>query len=447
MTRKTRRLIFYTFLFLFFIIASIIVLYAQGYSFNWQKKSLVLTGAFYLKSYPEKANIYLDSEHKGKTNKFIKRLPPNEYDIKISKPDYYDWQKTLKVNSKLVTEAKNILLIKKNPSINQITNYNVKYFSFSNDKKKIVYLTDRTTKEIDPTKQRIADPKEIVTYSQFALRLIDFADNTDKQVYPAPLAKGAGSIPNLKNLSKISWSNDNKKLLLSFSNNRSYILDLGNQAEIIDINNLVKILSGYKIYSIKNLSFHPQDSNKIYFLANNNLYLADLMDKSLSQSLSLNISIYNFADNEIFWVQSTDNCLYKMDLEGLSKQEIAEIPKNIQEIQFSENGKKLLWRTENKIGVIWLEPDSEQPLRKKYETEIIMKALGIITQAVWYSKTNQHIIFVVGNDIKITELDGRDKRNTINIFTVKNPEIFYNKWNGKLYILSEEQLFEIDMNN
>jgi len=55
MTKKIRRLIFYIFVFLFFILAIAILLYAQGYNFDWQKKSLVLTGVFYFKSFPEKS--------------------------------------------------------------------------------------------------------------------------------------------------------------------------------------------------------------------------------------------------------------------------------------------------------------------------------------------------------------------------------------------------------
>ena len=178
MTRKTRRIIFYIFLTFFIILAYVAVLYSQGYTFDWQKKSLVMTGAFYFKSHPKEADIYINNEYSGKTTKFIKRLTPEEYDIKISKPEYHDWQKTLEIESKLVTEAKDIILIRKNLLLNKITkDYNVKYFSLSNDKKKIVYLTDKAT-----------------NYSQLALRLIDLAERTDEQIYPAPFfaKNGAG---------------------------------------------------------------------------------------------------------------------------------------------------------------------------------------------------------------------------------------------------------------
>ncbi len=106
--------------------------------------------------------------------------------------------------------------------------------------------------------------------------------------------------------------------------------------------------------------------------------------------------------------------------------------------------KKIFWRTKNEIGVIWLESEFEQPPRNKYEIETIIQTVKDINKATWYSKTDQHIIFVVGDEINITELDGRDKRNTKNVYTIKNPKIFYHRGGEKLYILSEEKLYWIN---
>ena len=484
MIRKTRRIIFYIFLIFFVILAYIAVLYSQGYTFDWQKKSLVMTGAFYFKSHPKEADIYIDNEYLGKTTKFIKRLIPQEYDIKISKPEYHDWQKTLGIESKLVTEAKDIILIKKNLLLNKITkNYNVRYFSFSNDKKKIVYLTDKTT-----------------NYSQLALRLIDLAGNTDEQIYPAPffVKNDTGFtplLPSLKNLLEISWSLNNERLLLSFSNNRYYILNLRDQSKIIDFNNLIRVLSNYKVYSIKNLSFHPQNSNKVYFYSKNNLYFTELNNSNLYESsifsIIPDILTYKIHKNKILYIKYSDGGFYKTNLEASSFKKIFDIPffpaqdwiipgqepdqdievfsdeilmvdnnlylfnyqtqifekiaTGVESIEFSNDDRKLLWNTKQEIGVIWLEPESRQSMREKYETEIVIKIFEEINQALWYSRTNQHIIFVVGDEIKITELDGRDRRNTMDIFSIKNSGVFYNEENAKLYVLSEEQLFEIDL--
>ncbi len=107
----------------------------------------------------------------------------------------------------------------------------------------------------------------------------------------------------------------------------------------------------------------------------------------------------------------------------------------------------MLWETKNEIGVIWLDDDLEPPLRKKYTTEIIVKTSKEIKQAIWYKKTDQHIIFVVGDEVNIIELDGRDKRNTAKIASINNPKVFYNQENDKVYILSKEQFFEIKIND
>ncbi len=468
MTRKTRRLTFYIFLFLFIILALGIILYAQGYTFNLQKKSLVITGAFYLKSHPKEADIYINNEYKGKTNKFIKRLTSGEYNIKISKSNYYDWQKTLEITSKLVTEAKNILLIKKNPILNLTTHNPINYLSFSPDNKEIAYLTDKTIS------------------STPILCLIDLDENIDEQIYPLPSL-------NLKNLLKISWSNDKEKLLLHFPNNNYYILDLKNQSKIINLNNLIYSLSNYKIYDVENLLFHPQNSNKIYFSFKNNLYFIEL-DKSdfykslISPPIISDILTYAIYNNNILYIKRLSGNLYKTSFETSSFKKIFEIPLlmpeqtakiindeifmidnilylfkpqtqvlekiagEVQEIHFSDNEEKLLWRTEDEIGVVWLTSESEQPLKKQYETEIIIRMPGKISQTVWYSKTNQHIIFVEENEIKIVELDNRKQRNITNIlpqdnlnFSIEKPKILYSKWNEKLYILSKKQLFEIDM--
>jgi len=461
MTHRTRRCIFYIFLFLFVVLASTIILYAQGYSFDWQKKSPIITGAFYFKSYPREADIYINNKYEGKTTKFIRRLPPGEYDIKISKQGYSDWQKTLAVKSKLVTEAQNIILVNKTLAPNLITDNNVGYLTFSPDKKKAIYLTD----------------------AQLTLRLIDLTNNTDIQIYPAIASKETGyatSLPSLNNLSDIFWSPNGERLILSFTNNHYYILNLKNQIEIIDINNLIKILSNYKLYSIENLSFHPQNSDRIYFYFKNNLYFIEINNASpnnslISSSIVYNVLTYAIYNDKILYID-TNGEFYKTSLDGLSFKKIFDIPvfkpeqsitiindeiliidrnlyllnsqaqvfdkisENIEEIILSGDRKKILWRTKNEVGIMWLEPELGPTPRSRYETEII-KTAEDISQAIWYTKTDQHIIVVAKNEIEITELDNRDTRNTADIFTIQNPRVFYNEINDKFYILSNEKLY------
>ena len=148
MTKKTRRIMFYVFLFLFLVMATSVVFYAQGYIFDWKNKKIIPSGAFYFKSLPEKADIYINEKYYGKTNKFIKRLLPGTYYVKINKPNYWEWQKSLEIKSKLVTEVKNVLLIPKELFLEQMTKFDVKYCSISNNQEKLLYLTDSSNPPI-----------------------------------------------------------------------------------------------------------------------------------------------------------------------------------------------------------------------------------------------------------------------------------------------------------
>ena len=139
MNSKTRRIIL-CLVILFFIIATpTIILYSLGYSFDWQEKEIVLTGGLYVKSVPKKATIYINNKPKKETPAFIKRLSPKYYQIKVAKEGFHEWHKKLKIESKLVTEVKDIILIPINPEIKVINekisdNFSLKeYVSIENN--------------------------------------------------------------------------------------------------------------------------------------------------------------------------------------------------------------------------------------------------------------------------------------------------------------------------
>ena len=117
MTKMSRRIIFYFLLLLFVVLAPSIIFYALGYNFDFNKKIFVATGGIYLKSHPSNAEIYINDKPGGETSKFIKRLLPKIYEIKITKEDYHLWQKKLVVEPRMVTKASNILLLPSNPKI------------------------------------------------------------------------------------------------------------------------------------------------------------------------------------------------------------------------------------------------------------------------------------------------------------------------------------------
>ena len=132
MTKRARTILFFICALLFLIIAPTIVLYSMGYRFDFDSKKIVATGAFYLKVWPKKAEIYLGSKQKKKTDFFfgsayIDNLLPKKYEIEVRKKGFHLWRKTLEIEEGRVTELKNIYLIPKDLSfvnaVNNIDNF------------------------------------------------------------------------------------------------------------------------------------------------------------------------------------------------------------------------------------------------------------------------------------------------------------------------------------
>lgn len=122
MTRRTRIILFISSLFIFLIISLVSVSYSQGYRFDFKAKKFVQTGGIFLKTKPAGADVFIDGKPKGKTNflsgkLFIKNLMPRFHKIRVEKTNFFPWEKNLEVKEKEVTEAKNILLIPKNPKL------------------------------------------------------------------------------------------------------------------------------------------------------------------------------------------------------------------------------------------------------------------------------------------------------------------------------------------
>ncbi len=312
MTRRTRRVILISTIIFFIFFAPSVLFYAWGYGFDWEKKKPVLTGGFYFKSIPKNAEIYLDDKLKEKTPAFIKRLIPNYYQIKVSKEGYHPWQKKLRVESELVTEAKNILLIPIEPKT-------------------------ETVEEM-PLGQKETTQIFYIHQPSYILYKTDQQNSFNEQISVSPLK--------------------------------------------------------------------PQDY-EIFVSPNNRIA-----------------------------VLGENKELYLLDNETKNFKSIAE---NVKGLQFSSDNNKLLYFTPFEIWVYYLDRTSDNK-------ELMTRLSKEIKKAVWYGKTNEHIIFLVDNQIKITELDSRDERNTIDLLASDNIQnISYNPVDQSIYFVSGKNFIKITL--
>lgn len=113
MTLFTRRIITASFIIAFFIIAPATLLYTSGFRYNWQKKKIGEVGVLGIKTYPTNANVYLNNQQqKNKSPLYINDLAPNVYTVRVELPSYFPWTKNLEIRSRASTLAYDITLFK-----------------------------------------------------------------------------------------------------------------------------------------------------------------------------------------------------------------------------------------------------------------------------------------------------------------------------------------------
>lgn len=160
MSLAVRRIIFYILLALFIIVAPSLVAYTAGYRWSPTQRRIVKIGALSIKTVPENARIILNGKlYSKKTPALITNLHPGNYKIELTREGYFNWGKTLIVESEKTTFAHNVALFKnavpslktidsisgapeiKSPPIDQLQNFK-QYKVFYDDKQDQVVVID-----------------------------------------------------------------------------------------------------------------------------------------------------------------------------------------------------------------------------------------------------------------------------------------------------------------
>lgn len=345
MSHLTRRLLFYSLVMVFVLGTPPTILYATGYSFDWQKKALVPTGGFYLKSLPSDAAILIDGQNKKTTPRLVSRLLPKTYHVEIIKEGFFSWQKDLAIEPKLVTEVRNIILFPK---------------ALTPEK-----ITDQATTTIADW---LATPTE-----------------KEKQLRAQQIAS-----------SSAAW------------------LSQGSDIFYLDGASLILYRQDFGGFIKEQLSKEPLPPGTYKLFANY---------------------------NNRFMALDANNSLFLLNQENGIFEQIASQVKNA---GFSSDNKKILVQNANEIWINYIEDFLIQPYKKVGDKELVARFSQPISQAIFYPD-NEHIAFVVGDQIKITELDGRGQRNTVDFISASKPQIYFDEFNSYFYYLTQNQIFRIKL--
>ena len=453
MNRKTKIILFSALILLFLLAAPLAVFYSQGYRYDFENKKIVQVGGLFLNISPSSVKVCVDQKMVKKTNfllnsVLIQNLLPREYRLEVKKDGYFNWEKNLTIEKQQVIEAKNITLIPENPEFNVL-------FQGAED----IWLL--------PNNKKIVSKEN--GEQGWSLKLFDLGKEVKSH-----LVKEEEISRYESELLDLELSPDSKRILLK--------LGLKEQIKhfIIDLNRPTTSLISLDFLppTAEAVSFNPQNSLKVFFLEKEKLCQADLTTRQTSL-LSEEILIYQTSGKNIYYFDQTGH-LFSSDLTLNTQKKLSSIPfiletetgrsleilnnnifleegettyyfdffsksfvelaKSVNFLKLSPDNKKIVYAKNHELWVFFLEDIQEQPVRQKETSLFLTRFSEKIGQVFWLN--SHYLIFNNGDNIKVTEIDDRDKINIYDLAKFQELKFLFNSNDKKLYILSKGILYQ-----
>ncbi|MCX6724362.1 MAG: hypothetical protein NT155_04345 [Candidatus Staskawiczbacteria bacterium] len=258
--------------------------------------------------------------------------------------------------------------------------------------------------------------------------------------------------------------------------------------EVTKLENVLLFKKNIKFDVVKDTTQSPFNTEEKFIIKNNNLYYSNAPENSAvpasikSSPVLKKIVAFTIQNNNIIWL-STDGLLHKSDLLNLASTDPVKITlapikmskigsykiiTDNKDIFVDNNGNLLLLNTKtNNLDIFAspvknakISPDSKNIayfdqknlyitiLGEPVNKNILYKSPETITDFIWLN--NYYLIIASANKIAISEIDNRGNVNIIDLpqtitiaddkIDIKNPQIFFNQQEGKLYILIDKTL-------
>ena len=459
MTKKTRNILFGILVIFFLIVAPLTVFYSLGWRFDWENKEIVQTGSFYFRAWPKSSQVIINDELKEKTDIFfgsalIDSLLPEEYKVEVRKDGYYSWIKTLEIKKREVTEIKNITLIPTDVAFEVLVKEVEELFISPDDRKIIIKQKD--------------------SIGKWSLKLYELDNNIKSHIVNEIDFSTKGV-----DLFNLKFSPDSNKIVLELGLKEKlqyYILDIKKSPAVIT--RLDFLGSPEEIY------FHPKDDSRIFILQDiienrksiTTLNEVDYVEKEILPPMFQNVVVVSIINNNIFYLD-TSGFVWKSELDGSraekiniialdykeetkygiistgssillreegslylfdeDKKSFKKIFDSIKKYKLSPDNNKIVCWSDNEIKVLFLEKQYDQPSKEKGDQISLANFSESLEDVFWY--TNYYLVFNLGNNIKVIELDDRGEINEVNLVEFEHKKILFS--NKKLYILSSGNLY------
>lgn len=479
MEKVKRRVFFWGLAGLFMVTAPLVVFYATGFRFDINRGVFVHSGTITLKTNPQNVDIYINGEleKSKKINRInnyynITGLLPKEYDVRVIADGFQSWNKKIDVHSGISSEFWNILLVRSDYEKTAFETAGIDKFFISPKNKNLAYTRDSDS----GVGVGILDIDNKTTVNAFSFPGWRFLNKSQKENIEWSPEENYLSVP----LEKPIQQPVPKKNRLSIEEKieRAYLIL---NPKTNDYFNLNQFLNKDDIRKVR---WDPKDKDFLFFLSKGSLYRASIKNVNDMMLIADNVSSFELSKTNVYYSESPNELVYKTSLDGKSEKiqittgfpefpsapidqlivyddsRIAFINKNkelfiynkgnrdnyfkklganIEGIQFSDDGKKLLFWTANEISAYFLRDWEVQPRRSENESANITRYGENLKNVQWF-KDYEHVIFTVSNQIKIIELDPRDHRDSVDILetSLKDNFTIYNHSESKLFFIDKK---------
>jgi len=460
--RRIRPLLFWTFAGIFLITASSVLFYTFGYRFNFERGIFIYTGSISIKSSPETVDIRVDDEiipnaKLGILNNSIhlSGLAPGEHFIKVSAPGYLSWSKKTTVQSGLSTEFWNVLLIKEAPAIENITGTENAIKIFQAPKQGLFAVVKEKDNQlmVDTLDTNAKTNEQLLSLTNVILpkdREENIEWSPDNRKVLVPLEQAGSTSTRLP--SRLNQSEAGGEAGQHFY----FIVDIGTKQASL----LHQLTKNQDKDALRNPRWDPANRDFLFYLDGTTLRRINTGTPEAPPVLIReNVRDYNFSGKNIYYLGNDNGIIYRLSAERIDSEptQITTAPIDIipdsfyslvayddsrltireqktsrlfvynkipsaeivfrpiagsgtKGVQFSNDGKKLLFFTDNEISVYFLRDWDAQPTRDRDTTIQIARFSNTLRNVQW-----------TADYAKIIELDNRDRRNILDFATSKTP--------------------------
>ncbi|MBT6690796.1 PEGA domain-containing protein [Candidatus Parcubacteria bacterium] len=428
MSKALGRATYLFFFLLFFILTPIFTMYGLGYRYNFDTGQIEKSGAFYVKSFPKGASIFVDDEQMDDdTPTQLTNIKPGHHLLQVKKDKYRTWQKELEIYPGETTFAEDVVLFYQDMAKTKLDSGSEKYL-VSHTLDKYAYLD-----------------------SDNQLHITDVEQAKDFTVFTLP-----------SDMNLLDWSADNQKLLLQ-NVNEYYVFDINQK----NLDRLAINKNNKTIWDNKN-------ADLLWYLYNDKLFQYDISNSFEPDireiKLGKKVNDFAFYDDYLVvqYIVSDSNYVEQLKKSGLESIKIINklslgkldiLLADEQKIIFTVGSKlyiKYTYRDLITIPIITAELHDERLLitngheimlynHKEDWQELIDRSSQIISDILWHPN-GSYFLGEINGQTKITEIDGRDQRNIINILDNPHKKLYlFNSKGDNLFILTPEENYYLNV--